>query len=371
MPRGYESYRGRRSAIIRLLIVVLVVVLISACTFLFIQRFVTYTDDGKMRIDLPFMQGEPPKEPPAAPENEGQTGGGSSEAGTEVNLVIDSSGQDETDPANPGADPDPAPPQDLTRHLIQIDALPADPSALSETLAASGANGFVWRARENTGVNRFASDASLKDALPADAVSAETLTALCGAEGVTSVALFNCFHDSYYAYVHMAEAAICQSNGYVWYDNHNYHWLDASKEQARTYVQGLAVECAKLGFDELLLEDMAYPAAGNLYKISYTNNTMGKTDALALFLTELRAALEPYGVRLSLLVPGALLNAGSNADSGQDLAALAPLVDTIYADVSDAAAAQAVVDEAVGTSGQVDFVPLTSAPVDGEWCILS
>ena len=30
---------------------------------------------------------------------------------------------------------------------------------------------------------------------------------------------------------------------------------------------GLAVECAALGFDELLLEELCYPTKGNTYKI--------------------------------------------------------------------------------------------------------
>lgn len=76
MLRGYQNYRGRRSAAIKLLIAALVVILVAACSFLFIQRYVTYTDDGNFRIDLPeFLQWMAPKEkepgekePPAAPQ---------------------------------------------------------------------------------------------------------------------------------------------------------------------------------------------------------------------------------------------------------------------------------------------------------------
>ncbi len=371
MPRGYQNYRGRRSAAIKLLIVVLVVTLISACTFLFIQRFITYTDDGKMRIDLPqlgfFQKDKEQQKDDYTQDNPNDAAGSSTDVGQEVNLIIDE--PDEQTPDEP--DP-PAPAAEVVRHLVQMDTLPSDGTTLKDMLANSSANGFVWRVRENTGVNRFASDTSLRDALANDAVSAETLTELCGVEGVTSVALFNCFHDSYFAYVHMRDAAICQSNGYVWFDKFNYYWLDPSKELARTYVAGLALECAKLGFDELLLEEMAYPTAGKLYKINYSNNTMGKTEALTLFLTELRTQLEPYDIKLSLLLSEELLNAGSNADSGQDLAALLPLVDAVYADVPDAAAAQSAIDAAVGESGRVAFVPLTSAALEnGQWCIVS
>ncbi len=362
MLRGYQNYRGRRSAAIKLLIAVLVVILVAACSFLFIQRYVTYTDSGELRIDLPeFLQWMAPRESddePSAPDvSEPADGAQDAQPGPGVSLIIDE--PEEEAPLVPAA---------VDRHLVRLDTLPADGAALRETLAASGANGFLWRVRDNAGALYYSSGAGLKDAVLDSAVSAETLTALCGTEGVTSVALFNCFHDSYYAFVNMAAAAICQSSGYVWYDNMSYFWLDPAKEQARSYVTSLAVECAQMGFDELLLEEMHYPTAGKLQKISYQNNTIGKTDALVLFLTELKAALEPYGIRLSLLLGEDLLNAGSNAESGQDLAALLPLVDAVYTVTGDPAGAQAILDAYAGGEGP-ELVPMTTAPQDGQWCI--
>ena len=360
--RGYQNYRGRRSAAIKLLIVVLVLILVAACSFLFIQRYVTYTDGGELRIDLPgFLQwmapGEKEKEdePPAPADPSPEDGGQDAQQG--VNLIIGE--PEEEAPPVPAA---------VDRHLVRLDALPADGTALRETLAASGANGFLWRVRDNTGALHYGSSAGLQDAVLSGAVSAETLTGLCGTDGITSVALFNCFHDSYYAFVNMASAAICQNTGYVWYDNLSYHWLDPAKEQARSYVVSLAVECAQLGFDELLLEEMAYPTSGKLQKIDYSGNAMGKTDALVLFLTELKAALEPYDIRLSLLLGEDLLNAGSNAESGQDLAALLPLVDAVYTVTGDPAGAQAILDAYAGGEGP-ELVPMTTGPQEGQWCI--
>ena len=186
-----------------------------------------------------------------------------------------------------------------------------------------------------------------------------------------AAARFNCFHDSYYAFVHMPEAAICQKNGYVWYDQQSYHWLDPSKEQARQYVITLAKECAELGFEELILEECAYPTSGNLHKIDYTKNTMSKSEALALFLTELRAALEPYGTKLSILLTEELILAGSDEESGQDLAALVPLVDAVYAKTGDPAA----VRERRGGGGRLAGLrppgggPGRGGLVSGRWLI--
>ena len=48
MAKGYQSYRGRRSAGTRLLIAALVIILVGACCFLLAQEYIAYTDDGRM-----------------------------------------------------------------------------------------------------------------------------------------------------------------------------------------------------------------------------------------------------------------------------------------------------------------------------------
>ena len=134
MLRGYQNYRGRRSAAIKLLIAVLVVILVAACSFLFIQRYVTYTDSGELRIDLPeFLQWMAPRESddePSAPDvSEPADGAQDAQPGPGVSLIIDE--PEEEAPPVPAA---------VDRHLVRLDTLPADGAALRETLAASGAN---------------------------------------------------------------------------------------------------------------------------------------------------------------------------------------------------------------------------------------
>ena len=250
--------------------------------------------------------------------------------------------------------------------LIQLAALPADSAALETELSAQGANGFVYTVKDNTGKVFYDSAVALRDAVGGGADSA-LLGELCGGENVISVARLNCFHDSYYAFSHMESAGICQSSGYIWYDNLSYHWLDPAKEQARKYVIDLALECARLGFDELLLEDVCYPSAGKVEKIDYSANQLGKAEALQLFLTELREALDPYDVRVALLLDEEALSGTDAAVTGQDLSLLLPLVDAVYAPVSDPAAAEAALVAAAGENAP-DFVPVTgTAEASGSW----
>ena len=363
MARGYQSYRGRRAAATKLTVAVLVLILLAACIFIVVQRYASYTDDGQLRFDLPsfFQKDGEPSPPPE--EGDAQT----PPEDPDVNLVVTTPDGGE-EPVEPPAEPDPVQDGAEPARLLALDALPADNAALTDALTAAGANGFVHPIRGNTGRVFYESPTAADKAAVAAEGGNDAISRLCaGAD--RAVARFNCFHDSYYAFIHMQEAAICQKTTYVWYDNHSYHWLDPSKEQARMYVTGLAVECASLGFNELLLEELCYPTSGKLEKIDYSGNTMGKTEALVLFLTELRAALEPYGTKLSLLLTEELIQSGSNAESGQDLAALLPLVDAVYAQVADPAAAQELLRGYMDGAEPPELVPLVREAREGSWCL--
>ena len=110
------------------------------------------------------------------------------------------------------------------------------------------------------------------------------------------------------------------------------------------------------------------PTSGKLEKIDYSGSQMAKPDALALFLTELREALEPYGTRISLLLSQELLAAGKDEASGEDLAALLPLVDAVYVATGDIPGTQALLTAIAGEEAPA-LVPLTAAPTAGNWCV--
>ncbi len=364
MAKGYQNYRGRRSLGSWLLIILLVLVLAAACLFLFAQLNASYADDGRIYLELPYFgRVYLPTPAPSQPEEEEDP----EPAAPPVQLVID-------DPEpTPEPEPEPEPePVDLfgEHHLAELSALPGDGVELTQGLAAQGASGFVYTVRNNAGEIFWASPTGQPKAVKTGEEETERLRAFCGTEGLLSVARFNVLHDSYYAFANMKDAAICQKGGYVWYDNHSYHWLEPEKELARQYVTGLAAECAQLGFDELLLEELCYPTRGNTYKIGYQNNTMEKKDALAQLLTEIRAAVEPYGTKVSLLLTEAQLAGENQEESGVDLATLLPLVDGVYVQAADPAAALAALAAPEGAESWPEVVLMTAEPGENEnWCI--
>ncbi len=362
MAKGYQSYRGRSSVGRKLLVALLVLILAAACGFMFLQRYITYRDDGGMSIVLPFWQLDLPAPPQAAASPPEDTGPSAEDQLPAVDLTIE--------PAEPEPEPEPEPVDLFGEHrLVELASLPADRAALTQLLAERGANGFLYTVRDSSGQVFFSSPVVQAQAMRGDEAANETMRVLCETEDVVAVARFNCLHDSYFSFVNMVDAAICQPNNYVWYDYKSWHWLDPDKELARSYVVSVAVECAKLGFDELLLEELSYPVSGNLNKISYANNTLSKTEALELLLREMKEALEPYGTKLSLLVTEDLLTAGKEEVSGVDLRVLLPLMDGVYAESSSPVASQALVDVLVEGEKKPVFVPLTSEPGEGSWCL--
>lgn len=364
MAKGYQSYRGRRSVGTWIAIILLVLILVAACAFLYAQYNASYADDGRIYLELPYF-GKVYLPMPVTPEPEPDED--AEPALPPVQLVVD---EPETEP-----EPEPEPePVVLDHHLVELSALPTDAGDLAGILAPQGANGFVYTVRDDTGAIFWASSTGQAKAVQPEAeTDTEILRSLCASEDVLSVARFNVLHDSYYAFANMKDAAICQNGnyGYVWYDSRSYHWLEPEKEMARQYVVGLAVECAQLGFDELLLEELCYPTRGNTYKINYGDNTMEKKDALALLLTEIRTALEPYGTKVSLLLTQDELDGKEQDASGVDLATLLPLVDCVYTQVTDPAAAQAVLDTAVGEGAEAPMlVCMAAEPGTVEnWCV--
>lgn len=376
--KGYHSYRGRQGVLRWLLVIVLLLVLVAACVFLFLQRYIIYSDDGSFYLDLPFeISWEIPffngaDDPDDEPEQD-------------VNLVIDRP-QDEQNGEDGSKDDQQEPPEEqvppeeqsktepyATRRLIELAQLPQDEAALIDALAASGADGFAFVAKNDAGEVSYASTKAIAEAVGEGAVSRDLIGRLCAQEDVYTVARINCFHDSVYAFANMKEAGVCQSNGYIWYDYNLQHWLDPEKDAARQYVIDLAVECAQLGFDELLLEEMCYPVDGKLYKIDYSQNAMEKADALVLFLNELRSALEPYGVRISLLLEEDVIRgvAEDTEHTGLIAQQILPLVDAVYVSTADTETARKEMETLLGGKDVPILVPVVSeATAENGWYLI-
>lgn len=315
--RGYHSYRGRAPRWKMALAVVLVLVILIAIAFMMLQEYMVYDEAGIPHLRLPEKQEEqmPPEE--------------------EVELTIQ---------APEKAD------------AICVLALPEGAlraAAVEAALAEEGPYDALAVTLKSGGQVYFDATAAVSGAVRVETDTAAALEMLTTQER-TAIARIGCFRDPKAANSDVEGLGLKNTGGYIFYDGSNSQWLDPAKPAARAYLCALAQEVAALGFDEILLSDVSYPTEGKLDKIDY--GAVDKAAVLADFLKEMRQALEPYGVVLSIQLSEEAVITGRDEAAGVELAEIAPLVDRIYVptvpEQVDSLAAR-IFD----VSSNVDFVP--------------
>jgi hypothetical protein len=128
---------------------------------------------------------------------------------------------------------------------------------------------------------------------------------------------------------HAPELALRRADGSRWLTNGGLGWTNEYDKRVWKYNVDIAVQAAKLGFDELQFDYVRFPSDGDLSQIRYPGaHTQPMDWTIPAFLKYARSRLHPLGVRLSVDVFG--LSATRDLGIGQFPARIAPLVDTIY-----------------------------------------
>ncbi len=304
--RGYSHYRGRRMPLgKKLAIAGMVVTLLLCCSYLAVSRYAEFDSEGNLSFVLPWSREESAEEGKA-----------------EVSLV-------RKDPSDPL--------EEMHGAEISAETLRsrAEEGAWWE---AEGYNAVILRLKEADGLLRYASEAAGEDLIHENALSrAELETLLAG--DVYAAAKISCFRDSAAALSDMAGMGLCQTSGYIWYDNENGHWLDPGKDAAEDYLLAICEELAELGFDEIVLENVGYPTRGRLDKSAPAEANREKR--VSGFLERAAEIAKERRVRLSLVLEEETLYAGGNETAGLDLRSAMEGVRRVYLQTADAAAAAA------------------------------
>ena len=309
--RGYSSYRGRGGGGKKLLAVLLVLIVAASAAFLAAQRHVVYEADGSFYFDLPWGR---KTEQPQNTVNENVSG----TPQEDLEIVVEQ-------------------PADTNLYACELDesVLRGSWEATVETLDQQ-INAVAVRVRAADGTLSY--DSQIRDAIDCGAVTGSSV-ARGAIKGLTesdyyTIACFSTLHDNYFSFAHMVDAAVQQINysGYIWYAPDSTFYLAPEKEAARTYLSALASEVAEMGFDELLLDEFAYPAKGRLNNIKTDERTMTQSAALCLLADEMKAAIGES--KLSVRVDEATFLAGSNEASGVNVSELAKHVDRVYVETT-------------------------------------
>ena len=191
-------------------------------------------------------------------------------------------------------------------------------------MEAAGATAALFDMKADDGSLGYISGLALAiqaEASAADPALNAAIQLLNGGE-VYTVARVSCFRDNLVPRSDMSLAI--HTNAGNWRDSGDTRWLSPANESARQYVVGVCRELAALGFDEILLDNWAFPTDGELGWIKADANypADGRTAALEVFLEEVRAGLAEFPEVKVSLVTTASAAAGRAVESGQTAALL-------------------------------------------------
>ena len=287
--RVYSGYRGRRTStdVLRIVAVVLgVLVVLAAAALFYVQNYLVYTDDG-VRVELPFglFREEEPLPDPG-----------------EVSVVERPGPEEQEEPEEPPAAEPAAGP--LRAAELPLDSL-VKGTARAE-LEALGADALVVELKDGSGRLAWQSEQALAGLTGGNGDEAvNRALAELEAAGVPVVARLTCFRDDAVPYYDTAVAL--RSGQGNWRDALGLRRMSPASQEARDYLAGLCGELAALGVDELVLEQAAFPAEGELSRINSDENydPAAFSAQVEAFLTQVSETLAPYGTALSLRLEGA------------------------------------------------------------------
>ena len=304
----YGNYRGRNPAWRPVLAAVFLLIIAISLGFLLLQDHIIYDEYGRLTLDFlperPAPDGGSSETPPTIPPED-------------LNIIIERPDPEKEQLS--AAEVTEMPLTDWQSHAAALAAEGELPDAVCVTVKDE--DGYVY-------VDSVAAAALGRRSVVVKDTTEQAIADMTAEETVAAIARISCFQDPRAAIIDVRGLGLRQRSGYLFYDESGASWLDPTKEAVRKYLTGLAGECARMGFGELLLTNMCYPSNGQLEAINYGDAP--KNENLAAFLKEVRLAVTEEDTRLSVEVPAEVILNGGDEATGLVLSDLAELVDGIY-----------------------------------------
>ena len=275
------SYRNKR-LLKRTLLIVLAVVLgllaLIACRFIYLGRFVAYDASGA-HLDYTQHLKADRTSAPAAP----------SEEDFSFDTVLDSSSEEDSPQGAPAR---------LNGYYITTTMLTASVDQVRQALSdLDDYNAIMLDVKSIFGSFYYstaitgAAKATVLDIKQVDSLIQE----LSQMKGVTLIARVPAFSDPEYALKHQSQA-LPLSNGALWTDEHDCYWLNPYSNDVQGYLSSIALELAGLGFDEVLFDNFYFPDSD---RISWTGSVT-RQEAVLDAADNLSANLLNQSIRLDL-----------------------------------------------------------------------
>jgi len=149
-------------------------------------------------------------------------------------------------------------------------------------------------------------------------------------QGIYTVARIVVFKDNIMPRKNKA-LAVKNPQGDIWFDSHKITWMDPFNHDAWRYNTLIAVQAAKLGFDEIQFDYIRFPTDGKLSMMRFAKPRTKQTAPTALidFLRQASQVLHPLGVKISIDVFGLTTSVTSGMGIGQLMGPMTEQVDFV------------------------------------------
>ena len=325
----YRSYRGSRRRGGCLIPILIALCVLAAIVLIFVQRNVSFTAEG-MVLRVPFSDrtivlGGKEEEPPP--------------------LVIEEPEQEQDTQEEEQPEPEPAEPErpeyeTRVEHSLFVPMETVlDESAFDALLAqaqGSQIDTFVLEVKAESGELAFVSTS--EEAINAGA-GAQDNTALKNAltklqmNQINAVAQVSCFRDDLVPRENRAIA--CRTRRRViWLDPGDTTWLNPYKVEAREYIKSVINDLYTLGFKEIMLTNLSFPARGQTDLLYYDEQeTTSMQTQIKAFITEVRALANTKGDLMISAFYDNQATAQNAVPGGQSLQDFLGVFYRIYGDV--------------------------------------
>ncbi|HET9015967.1 MAG TPA: putative glycoside hydrolase [Thermomicrobiaceae bacterium] len=230
---------------------------------------------------------------------------------------------------------------DASLRSQSVRAVYADPATVATSASLTGMIGMISKTELNAVVvdikddnGRIYYDTGVALAHQIGAVQQGfdpgQLLSLLHQHGIYAIARIDVFDDPTLS-AQRPDLAIHTSSGAIWHAWDGRAWVNPYQHQAWDYNTALAVEAARLGFNEVLLNGVQFPVDGPLSQIDYgVPDTAASRDAtIHDFLAQVHAALADTPTMLSVEVPGSALWQLDGGGTGVRLSDVATAVDYV------------------------------------------
>ncbi len=149
-------------------------------------------------------------------------------------------------------------------------------------------------------------------------------------QGVYTVARIVVFKDNIMPRKNKS-LAVKNPQGELWFDRNKITWLDPYNQEAGRYNLLIALQAAKLGFDEVQFDYIRFPTDGSLNQMHFSRpyNKEAASAALVGFLKQAHQLLQPTGAKVSIDLFGLTTSVSTGMGIGQLLGPMAEQVDFV------------------------------------------